>query len=443
MKRIASDRPLFILLALAGSFFIPQNVSAQGGIDLARARQYFQEARALCEKDGGKLWGISLCSPILLVNPETRDVAASQADAEGKLTRQGEVFVGSFPQNENTGNTAMTWAGVKWTMLLWPLPEQDVARRALVAHELFHRAQEQLGMPMDNVLCAHLDSREGRIWLRLEWRALREALSSEGERRRKAILDAAVFRAQRRRLFERAASDEGALEMNEGLAEYTGLRLRGTPSAELHAYLAARLEQAEQRRSFVRQFAYETGPAYGLLLDASGAEWRKGLQAKDDLASLLATAFSLHLPEALGTEAEKRAGRYEGAALRSAELAREEEQQKREREYRARLMDAPVLVLPLSGEIGLSFDPYAVVSLGGTGTVYATLRVTAPWGILEVSGGALVTNKEGKMAHVCVPAPADPSARPLRGDGWKLELTPGWTLAPGERKGDFVLRKSE
>ncbi len=106
-------------------------------------------------------------------------------------------------------------------------------------------------------------------------------------------------------------------------------------------------------------------------------------------------------------------------------------------------MDAPVLVLPLSGKIGLSFDPYAVVSLGGTGTVYATLRVTAPWGILEVSGGALVANKDGKMAHVSVPAPTDPAARPLRGEGWTLELTAGWMLVPGERKGDFVLRNSE
>ncbi|MBI3757979.1 MAG: hypothetical protein HY267_08380 [Deltaproteobacteria bacterium] len=239
--------------------------------------------------------------------------------------------------------------------------------------------------------------------------------------------------------------------MNEGLAEYTGLKLNGTPRAETLAFLAKRLEGAEKRRSFVRQFAYETGPAWGLLLDDGAADWRKKLKPTDDLAAVLGRALSLALPAAPGSAAEQRAAEYDGDALRAAEVAREEEQKKREREYRARLIDAPVLVLPLSGQIGLSFDPYAVVSLGGTGTVYATLRVTAPWGILEVSGGALVANKDGKMAHVCVPAPADPAARPpfgsaqgkLRGDGWTLELATGWTLAPGERKGDFVLRKSE
>ncbi len=434
----------FVLMGLAAIVFLPLRVAAQSeGIDLAKAQQYFAEARAVCEKDGGKLWGVSLCSPILLVDSQTRQLVASQADAEGKLTREGEVFVGRFPQNVNTGNTAIRWAGVHWTMLLWPLPDEEVARKTLMAHELFHHAQEQLGMPMDNVLCAHLDTREGRIWLRLEWRALREALRSEGEARRNAIVDAAVFRAHRRRLFERAAADEGALEMNEGLAEYTGLRLRGTPTTETQAFLAARLEQAEQRRSFVRQFAYETGSAYGLLLDASGAEWRKKLNAKDDLAAVLVAAFSLRLPEDLASEAGKRATRYEGAELRAAEVKREEEQQKQQREYRARLVEGPVLLLPLSGPIGLSFDPYAVISLGENQTVYATLRVTAPWGILEVKNGALVAREGEKMTHVAVPTPADAAVRPLSGDGWTLELAPGWMLAPGERKGDFVLRKGE
>jgi len=443
MRETCSKR-FFVLIALAGVFLSPTRAAAQsGGIDLAKARQYFEEARALCEKDGGKLWGVSLCSPILLVDSQTRQLVASQADAEGKLTREGEVFVGRFPENENTGNTAMRWAGVHWTMLLWPLPEEEVARRTLVAHELFHHAQEQLGMPMDNVLCSHLDMREGRIWLRLEWRALRAALQSKGKARRAAILDAVIFRAQRRALFPRAAQDENALELNEGLAEFTGLRLRGTPVAETMTFLAERLGEAEKRRSFVRQFAYETGAAYGLLLDASGREWRKKVKAGNDLGALLAEANSLRVPTALAAEAEKKAAHYEGATLRAAEVAREEEQKKREREYRARLIDAPVLVLPLSGRIGLSFDPYAVLALGEEQTVYATLRVTAPWGILDAKNGALVGREGEKMKHVAVPAPADTQKRPLEGDGWKLELAAGWTLAAGERKGDFILRKGE
>ena len=58
---------------------------AQGGpIDAGLAAQYFREARAACERDGGRLWGVSPCGPILFVEPQTRGVVANQPDAEGQ-----------------------------------------------------------------------------------------------------------------------------------------------------------------------------------------------------------------------------------------------------------------------------------------------------------------------------------------------------------------------
>jgi hypothetical protein len=34
-----------------------------------------------------------------------------------------------------------------------------------------------------------------------------------------------------------------------------------------------------------------------------------------------------------------------------------------------------------------------------------------------------------------------PTAGATKGDGWDLELKPGWELVPGERKGDVTLLK--
>ena len=56
------------------------------------ARQCFQEAQQLCEKDAGRLWGVTLCGPILFADPKTRAVIASQADREGLLTQQDGAF---------------------------------------------------------------------------------------------------------------------------------------------------------------------------------------------------------------------------------------------------------------------------------------------------------------------------------------------------------------
>src|SRR6185369_986921 len=40
-----------------------------GDIDLSRAHRYFSEFDGLCASDDGKLWGMSFCGPILLVDP--------------------------------------------------------------------------------------------------------------------------------------------------------------------------------------------------------------------------------------------------------------------------------------------------------------------------------------------------------------------------------------
>jgi len=84
-------------------------------IDLTKAKQYFDEARNICERDGGKLWGKSLCGPMLFVDPDTRSVVANQADAEGRLTADDGIFTGKLPAEISIANTAMTGAGVHWT----------------------------------------------------------------------------------------------------------------------------------------------------------------------------------------------------------------------------------------------------------------------------------------------------------------------------------------
>src|SRR5207302_4350398 len=122
----------------------------------------------------------------------------------------------------------------------------------------------------------HLDTLEGRYWLQLEWRALRAALLREGDDRRTAIEDALRFRGYRRSLFKEAATEERALEMHEGLAEYTGVKLCGLTDAEQVLYAAGLLERRPSEYStFVRSFAYVSGPAYGLLLDSASKNWRK------------------------------------------------------------------------------------------------------------------------------------------------------------------------
>ena len=51
---------------------------ARAQVDEERAKIYFAEAAALCERDGGRLWGVSLCGPMVFADPVTRTIATNQ-----------------------------------------------------------------------------------------------------------------------------------------------------------------------------------------------------------------------------------------------------------------------------------------------------------------------------------------------------------------------------
>jgi hypothetical protein len=304
--------------------FVPRSARAtEGSVDTQLASAYFQEAKQICTRDGGKLWGISLCGPMLFVDPTTREVIANQSDSQAGLTLNGEVFVGHLPTSTNIANTALDWAGLDWTMIIWPLPTDKALRDQLMTQELFHRIRDKIGLPASNPSNAHLNTLEGRIWLELEWRALVRALERAGGTRRSAVEDAIVFSTYRRDLFPDAAAHERELEMNEGLAEYTGVALRGTSPAQTTQYLIERAKSAESQSSFMRSFAYVSGPMAGVLLDLTGTDWRKGLTTQDDLEGLLAKAYGIRLSQPLKSEAEKRSSLYGGNELRTTETARE------------------------------------------------------------------------------------------------------------------------
>jgi hypothetical protein len=413
-----------------------------GGIDPVLAHQYFEEARAVSERDNGKLWGVLLSGPMIFADRETRAVVANQPDREGRLVKTGEVFTGVLPESVVIANTATDWAGVHWTMVGWPLPKGTLSRAVLMMHESYHRIQNTIGVVGGNPSNSHLDSLDGRLWLRLEMRALRAALLGAGDPRKKAIEDAILFRTYRRSLFAPAHDQERALEMNEGLAEYTGARLLPT-AADSITYAARTLQFYDKQQGYVRSFAYATGPAYGILLDEMGAAWRKGLRDSDDLDVILQRSLSRKPLEPSRQEAEARSLDYDGAVVKAEERERDTNRRKRVAEYQARFIDGPHLVVPLTDKVSYGFDPNQLQSLDDSSTFYPTLRVTDDWGVLTVSMGALMTRENGKPIRVNLSAPFDIKGRPLQGDGWTLELGVGWTVKQGSRSGEFKLARRE
>ena len=185
---------------------------ALAGIDTGRAAALFAEAQAVSARDGGELWGVELYGSMLFLDPVTRTIVTNQPDPRGTLRAEGGVFVGAMPPTMGVANSAQPWQGVLWTTLVWPLPEDEVDRRQLLAHEMFHRVQPELGKEsIASGPNAHLDTEQGRTWLRLEYRALERALRGDGDARRTSLEDALTFRALRQGLWPEAHAAEGVL----------------------------------------------------------------------------------------------------------------------------------------------------------------------------------------------------------------------------------------
>lgn len=100
-----------------------------------------------------------------------------------------------------------------------------------------------------------------------------------------------------------------------------------------------------------------------------------------------------------------------------------------------KFIDGPVLTLRFR-KMNVQFNPQKLQPLGDAGTVYPTIRVTDDWGVIEGKNGALM---KPDWSALVVPAPTSPVGSSIAGDGWTLELKPGWRIVPGARSGDYTL----
>jgi len=402
------------LLALLGTA-----TAADAQVQPQLAQRWFEEATKLCERDAGRLWGVSLCGPMVIVDQATGTRATSQPEPEGQP-----------PRLPGFADGPVSWGGLRW--FSWPLymlaDKTADERQRIMLHGLFHRIQAELGFTPSNGLNEHLDTLEGRVWMQLEWRALRRALESSGSDRAEAIGDALAFRRERRRLFPGAADSERREEIKEGLPSYTGVAAWANSPADAHRAAAP---PPSIDASIVGAFAYTSGPAYGVLLDDLLPGWRRQVRSTSDLGDLLASANK----RPLTTDVAVAAARYDAATLRTAEEARDRARQVRVAELRRRFVDGPVLTVPAVGS--RTSDSTGAVGIPAAGTVFFhNFTLSAQWGHLNADGGVLLAADESTLS---VPVTGPLEGTTLKGDGWSATLNPGWVVRPAVRSGSFTI----
>jgi len=398
---------------------------------------YFREIKDATWAYRG-LWNKDLYGPILLVNPGNRQFFSNVPDSAGLLKLKGSVYSCILPENVNIANTSSHWNGKDWAMIKLPLPSNKKERINLMAHELFHVAQPSLGFRLFNVANNHLDQKDGRIYLRLELEALKKAVQCTSSiESKKCLTDAFTFRMYRYSLYPGADSSENLLELNEGIAEYTGLIMSNMSRDDAVKDIVQRMDQFMSFPTFVRSFAYQTTPAYGYLLYANRAGWNREINIHTNLTAYFIQAFNITLPSLLKARVEEISDQYNGKLIIAEETEREANSKRLISEYKSKYIELPHLEIRLE-KMNIAFDPRNITPVEDKGSFYKNARITDVWGILTISNGALMSPAWDKIS-VSVPLKVD--NKTVSGDGWTLELSEGYKVSKNESTGNFSLKK--
>ncbi|MGA9752121.1 MAG: hypothetical protein WBS54_10050 [Acidobacteriota bacterium] len=446
MKRAA----LVVLGLLWASLLWPRDPSAQ--MFLSNFRDLTREASSLYNKQGSALWGRPL--PAIRWMAVERDdlILTEDPNLPGFRNRKG-LWVGPRPQSLAVATTATQFAGKMWAMILASdFPHQEAQALGLLIREGWQSVEDGVlpsSLPQGEPTEV-LDRPEGRLWLRLEVEALARGLDCTGEQRLEDFEAALTFRAER---YQIAHPDERqwerALDAREGIAEYMAWKLppREDRTADLAATIRGRLDTSQ---SYVRSFAYMTGPAYGLLMDDLAKGWRQSLllMPAPDLQLLAADQImgakalvsralaggdlTPREKDALTSRADQLGVSFGIQGIKKEEEARWARMSAERDALQKRFTGGTTLRI-CPRDMRIVFDPNHQIAMGKLGTCYTgAFSWQSPDGSLTSDEAVLVTPDWHELwlplgREVVTPGSLDHPLH-LVGKGWTLDLGPGWTL---------------
>jgi len=404
-----------------------------------KALQYFRQIEGVCNEDNGKLWGQNLYGPLMFVDRMTRRIVANEPDKEGLLKQKDGIYTGSYPKELIINNTAITYGGTLFGMA--PLPNEDDEYRIISRglHCLFHRFQNTINYNFSGSNTPNMEERRARIWLKLEWSALRKAIESEGEAQKVAIRDALIFREANHELYQQYVTDEIRFENYEGLATFTSIKIAAKSREEFNTRLMENLDRIYSYLSYSRSYGLIHGALYATLLDLKGFNFKEIVSENTDLGGLVMELYNIKLPEVCRDVAGSLSLNYDIDKIYKEENLREKEIQEYINKQLSTFVEKPVVYIELESPY-FDFEPEDIQPLGPEGTLYKQIRISDNWGKLTVDKrgeGCLMSNN---FKFLRVPAKGyNINKNHIEGDGWDLILNNGWEVISVDE--NYFLRK--
>ena len=403
-----------------------------------KASLYFSKIETYCTRDSGRLWGKNLYGPILFVDRTSRRIVANQPDREGLLKLKEGVYTGLYPKENIINNTAIDFGGTLFAMTAIPNEEDEYRIVTRAIHSLFHRFQQQtMGISPASFNALNKDDKEARLWIKLEWRALKKAVSSGGEERQLAVRDALIFRGSNRELYPKNTDEENRFENYEGLATFTYLQLLAESPEEFKTRLLEYLDRIYSFQSYSRSYGSIHGALYAFLLYKKGFDFTTIHTLNVDLGSLVKDHYNIQLPVICRDVAGSIALNYNIDEIYREEETRLQDIRERLNKQVSLFAEKPVVFFELMSPY-FDFEPEDVHSLDTLGTLYSKMRVSDNWGKLTVDkGGCLVSNSYKYLRISAKGFKANKNH--IDGDGWQLILNNDWEVV--EVNQNYLVRK--
>jgi hypothetical protein len=402
-----------------------------------KATVYFKKVEDICNRDGGRLWGRNLYGPLMYVDRTTRKLFANQPDAEGLLKLKDGIYNGSFPKENVVRTSSVTFGGSLFGMAVLPNEEDEYRITSRAIHSLFHCYQSALGIHSSGFNLTNMDEKPARIWLKLEWRALRKAVTSDGEDQLQAIRDALIFRGSNRETYPKFSSLENQFETYEGLATFTYTLLESDSREQYLTRLVDYLDREYNYQSYATSYGNIHGALYATLLYYKGFDFKTINNDTIDLGNLVRRQYNIELPQVCRDIAGSIAMNYNIDEIIQEEARRETAIKERLDNQTSIFTKKPVVYLELESPY-FDFEPEDVQSLDTLGTLYNTIRVSDNWGKLTVDKvGCLVSNNY-KYIRISAKGYKEEKNH-ISGEGWQLVLNDGWEIKNVDQ--NYIVRK--
>lgn len=371
-----------------------------------------QVAETLNKPESKALWNITLNAPVIIVdhfNNKMFFTAIENGSVQPLKEEQWNNTVplaNSFFEHEGKRHVTIIHAA------LMNAPCEE--RVNLLSHEIFHLYQKDLGIENEVSVNYHMDEVQGRALLQIEMKALQQFLSGDAN----SLSDALCIRTYRQGLYP--DNNEDLYELNEGLAEYTGVKLS---TENIREYVKRRLNY-DISRGYTNAFGYYTGSAYAVVLDELYPEWRYDKELTKGLVYLIKKAKPQYAMMIDESNQDKLLVKYNYDQI----LANEEEELNSFGDivqFKALLTpETPKLYLA-NQKINFTYNPNdRVISLGDA-VLLRNMTVAGEWGQINAKSGIVRLNNWS--AFYLLP-PTSIVADVVQGDNYEIKINPGWKM---------------